>query len=465
MSILMVAGGLDVSRFRYLKLDNDQCDPIIRAVGKMRSVPMIMTCNLKCMTCQTIVRTRTAVGHGDYQEFAYACPGCGVEIRYGMELLLRKRIEEARENAASEEDFRNRMREIAGMQNVEYVNLKNCEIEDRAAKSVKTLTLDGEQMIPLSGDHFSPFMALAEMSLDYPQFLEQQGMRLNAIEKIWPEISRLNIHAERQQWPLFDAQFKEFGLDWTPTTEVERKRAVFSVAELYGPLFSLEAQTIRTRVSQRFAFAESTSPGLMKQLVGFFQNAHKDESLIRELNSIREKWVRVYNLLSPVFACLYWDDAKATLDDYTLAQKRFDELKPLYVDCFETFCRISVIAAGLEGIILKNTLGVPTPNKIITLKEFDLMKNGLKPGVLTHLPIGDLFVPFMDNALRNGIGHHSAHYEVKADVIEYFTENQKGRKPHVISYIRFCEKVMRMYGQLEAVSSYANWLRMKALGL
>ena len=173
----------------------------------------------------------------------------------------------------------------------------------------------------------------------------------------------------------------------------------------------------------------------------------------------------MYACLAPIYTALYWNDKEHTLDSFTLAQKRFEELKPFYVDCFETFCRVSVIAAGLEGIIASTAVGVPAMRRIIPIDQFDVMKNGTKPDVLKHLAIGDIFAPYIDHNLRNGLGHHSAHYDVKTDLIQYATENPKGLKKHRVSYIRFCEKVVRLYSQLEVVSIYAHWLRQRALGI
>lgn len=428
---------------------------------------MIMTCNLKCTACKTIVTTRTALGKGDYQEFAYACPGCGIEIRYGMNLLLNKRIQEAQSRAKDDKDFNSRMHRIAKMRSVEYVKLKGCEIAEDNAKSAKVLTLDGDYLIPLSGVDFSPFIALARMPLNPVQYLAHQDGRRSGVNRIWPEIKRLMIHADRKQWNLFDEQFKRLDLGESPQSDAERRRAIFYFTELYGRMFSSDAPDIGTRIKQRIALASSTSGSLTKQLVGYFQSVQKDELIIRELNAIRDIWAKVYSSLAPVFACLYWNDNKPEgLDSYTLAQKRFDELKPLYVDCFETFCRVSVIAGGLEGIILNNALGVPSSKRVLSLAQFDVeTTNGSKADILKNLPTGDLFAPFIDHNLRNGIGHHSAHYSVGTDLIDYITENRNARKQHSISYIRFCEKVIRLYGQLEAVSTYAHWLRMQSLGI
>jgi hypothetical protein len=47
---------------------------------------MIDRNSLKCLTCGKATTTRTAIGHDVYQEFAFPCHGCGVEVRFGMTL-------------------------------------------------------------------------------------------------------------------------------------------------------------------------------------------------------------------------------------------------------------------------------------------------------------------------------------------------------------------------------------------
>lgn len=39
---------------------------------------------LRCSKCKTTVMTESAAGHANYQEFAFPCPKCGVELRFGI---------------------------------------------------------------------------------------------------------------------------------------------------------------------------------------------------------------------------------------------------------------------------------------------------------------------------------------------------------------------------------------------
>jgi hypothetical protein len=93
------------------------------------------------------------------------------------------------------------------------------------------------------------------------------------------------------------------------------------------------------------------------------------------------------------------------------------------------------------------------------------MKNGSKPDILKNLPLADLFVPFMNSKLRNGVGHNSAGYDVKSDEIFYSNHNKRETTQYRLPYIRFCEAVVLIYRQFELVWLYASWLIARAEGV
>ena len=88
------------------------------------------------------------------------------------------------------------------------------------------------------------------------------------------------------------------------------------------------------------------------------------------------------------------------------------------------------------------------------------MPNGNKHTLLKQLSIGDVFVPFIDAKLRNGVGHNAAHYDVTVDAIVYRNHSpSRGIEEFNVSYVRFCEKLVRLYGQLEASVPVVHFLR------
>ena len=424
----------------------------------------LTTLTLACKTCGHRTLTRTALGHGDYQEFAFPCGGCGLEIRYGMKLPLNKRMARvmAGREKHGEDWFVQQLERLDKMRQIVLTNLSNAKLSADLPEATDVRTVDGETLNPVNQQaHFSPFLATVWLPKNRDQFSLHQHIRQTCATKYAAQIQKLRVHFERKQWALFDKQLEELNLGLTVKTEAEKASALFYAAEQNGQAFRPANDKFVQQIKQRIALAESTSPPLVTDLANFFQaKQNKDEAIARQLWAIRESWGPLHEFLHPIYNIYYWDNSKRTLDDYTLAQKRFDELKQFYIDCFETFCRVSSIAAGVEGIILKNSVGVPTPKRLMPLEEFDTAPNGLKADILKSLVVADIFVPFIDHNLRNGIGHHSAHYEVKTDTVHYVTENKtRGVKQHKISYIRFCEKVVRLYAQVETVSLYAHWLR------
>ena len=388
---------------------------------------------LQCSVCKEKIITRTAIAHTSYQEFAFPCPNCGVEIRFGMKIGQRRPSIK-----------------YTTPSNAKWINV------DNSIRNVEVF--DAEALNPIQKHrYFSPFSATALLPQNMPLFARQRTLRLHIVRNIWPIIQKLEIHLTRKQWHLFDKQFKKIDLDNIPSTPEMRASKYYDLLDIYGQLFCPFSRPQIENIKQRITLASAISGEGIRDLVKYFKSKGKDEEINHQIHDLRRRWIEIFGILEPLYLIFYWDNNNS-LDDYTLAQKRFDYLKSFYVDLFETFCRISVIAATLEGIIFRGEAVVPINGGEIEIKAFDLTANGAKPQILTGLVIADLFVPYIDHNLRNGIGHHSANYNIATDDIEYVSESKKQRKQYRISYIRFCEKVLRLYGQLEIVSQYLKLL-------
>ena len=400
---------------------------------------MISRNYLKCTTCKTKIITRTAIGHSDYQEFAFPCPKCGIEIRFGMDLDQKKVT------------FK-----YSKIINATWIppedNISNVEV------------FDAENLNPVQKNkHFSPFMATALLPKNLKLYGNHRTIREMAIKSIWPQIEQLFIHIQRRQWHLFDKVFKELGYE-RPLNNEDRLKGFFNALENYSKFFRYIDEAPCQRIKQRIALAESSCPSEVNKLIDYFKQKAKDEEINTQLYTLRKQWTEIYPILAPVYLCFYWDDSKNKLTYYTLAQKRFDDLKNFYVDCFETFCRISVLAAGIETIIFLNQAAVMKSKGVLTIEEFDSMNNGSKPDILKNLVVSDLFTPYMNHKLRNAIGHNSAKYDVTQDIIQYFAEKSVRRKV-ALPYILFCEEIIKLYGQLELISLYSNWLSLACIDI
>jgi hypothetical protein len=396
---------------------------------------MISRNYLKCTTCEASTTTRTAIGHDDYQEFAFPCHRCGVEIRFGMAL--------DQKNAS-----------------FDYTKIVNAVWSD-VDPSAPAIVFDGENLNPLNPHPIiSPFIETVNLPQDVDKFRADQGARYFAVKRFWPSLEKLVTHHDRDQADFFDEEYAKLGYKHLPTNRRERTVSLLTAFDNYGSLFGPPNTITRNKVFSRIQLAEKTATTAIRDVVAHFRAKGRQTSLAAELHRTRQQWVRLFGCLASVYNVYYWDEAKHSLDAYTVGQKRFDELKPFYVDCFETFCRISCIAAALEGVIKTSKAIVPS-KKGMPIGDFEAQPNGSKSDVLKNTEIADLFVPFVDSHLRNGIGHNAAHYDVGKDVVCYANQNDKGKVEYTVPYVRFCERVVRLYGQLETVAIYANWLVVK----
>ncbi len=348
---------------------------------------------------------------------------------------------------------------------LEFLNIRNAaSCEEEASLPVRSFSDTLLNPAP-EQDIISPFISTAFLPKNRDQFALHQRIRQAAATRHWASVRNLLTHLERKQWDLFDTQWELLELEGENKSEAARIKSAFRAIEEWEKVFAPGSDRDKETVQKRIALGRATSRPLMQELVDFFQSKAKDESLYRELVAIRNRWAEHYVCLSPIYIRFYWDESKHKLDPYSITEKRFEELKFLYVESFETFCRISVIAAGIEGIIHKGKVGVPLTNRVMDLTQFETIANGNKPDMLKQLKITDLFVPFIDHKLRNGIGHHSAYYDVATDSVFYRVENANGIQDLKISYTLFCEKVVNLYRQLHVVSLYVHWLRQSALGV
>lgn len=134
------------------------------------------------------------------------------------------------------------------------------------------------------------------------------------------------------------------------------------------------------------------------------------------------------------------------------------------VDCFETLCKLLVITAAIEGIIWRGKLAIPTKNGEMAIWDFEAIHNGNKHTILKRLPVADLFVPVLDSELRNGVGHHSAHYDAKADEVVYYKFKGDQQNEKRMQYTTFCDFCLSLFTAFELAVVYFSELHLQAKG-
>jgi hypothetical protein len=317
---------------------------------------------------------------------------------------------------------------------------------------VRTLTFSDEIPIPAGmPDFMSPFVATA-FNYDFDTYRADEGLRQALVRREFQYLERCRVHFERGNWELFDKESP-------PTAEAAAPTVKSRLIDLYNAYtaafakFTLTSSGKRDRIHQRFRYAKSCSPTLVNDLATRYLGSGRIVSLWREVFSVRQSFVNQYDSLQPLVQVHYW---KKGTDCHAikLSDKKFPELRQLYIDAFETLCRLLVLAMGFEAIIHHRQLTIPTRRSALSLEQFEQLPNAAKRDHVAKYPIEDLFLPVMDTEFRNGLGHHAAHYERELDSILIYDTKDAGTVSRIVGYTEFCEKLLSLFAAFELAAMY-----------
>jgi hypothetical protein len=378
-----------------------------------------------CISCNSKIITRTQIGHKDMQKHSFPCPTCSVVITYTLDL---------------------------DQENVSYKfrDPENGQWADDEAGAVKTLTFSDEIVVPASmPDFISPSIATYGR-YDWEKCREDEGLRQLFVRKTFHYSERCRVHFERSNWELFDKESPSHHAG--PVTPRSRLIDLYNFYTAGFSKFTLIPRGKYDRIHQRLTYAKTLEPKLVNELAERYLVSGRIVSLWKEIFSVRNSFVRCYDYVQPLMTVKYWKEEYR--EPVTLSDKRFNELRQLYIDCFETLFRLLVLAIGFEVIIHHRTLEIPTQKGAMTLERFEQLPNAAKRDHLAKFPIEDVFMPVLDTGFRNGIGHHAAHYEQEHDVIVIFDTKEAGTVSRVMGYTELCEKALDLFTAFELAAMY-----------
>jgi hypothetical protein len=393
---------------------------------------MVIRSAIQCISCESKFITRTQVRHKERQEHSFPCPRCGITLSFVLDLDQQK----------------------AGFKFREPKNAKWIDSEEGA---LETLTFSDEILVPIEiGAMFSPHLSTIGNYEDFEKYRKDEGLRQLFLGKILPYAERCRVHFEKGNWTLFDKE--------SPSLNNEARTVRGRLIDLSNALhvgfskFTVNTPGQYNRVLQRLAYAQSTSPELFSKLASNFTSNGNTLRLRKEIAIARATFAEGYPAIQPLYQINHWKQRFRNLDAVRLSDKRFGLLCQIYIDCFETMCRLMVPAMGIEMIIDHRSLEIPTKKGSMTLDDFERLVNASKREHIRKWPIEDLFVPLIDTDLRNGVGHNSVHFDKESDQIVLYDSKGAGKASRILGYTDFCDRVVRVFSGLELALMYHNGL-------
>ena len=399
---------------------------------------------LTCRGCQSKIVTRTQIGLGESQTHAFACPECGVSISFTIDL-------DQQQAAFS------------------YRQPKNADWTDNEEGAIGAVALSQEIPVPTEGYHgfakstdfkLSPFIATVGRLENYEEYRRSEELRLGFVAR-FEEIERSITHFERSDWSLFDATM---GMGEKDPTATARLTDLYGAIESGLSLFTRTPSSRRDRIRQRLILASVKEPRLIRELGELMVDSGRMVNLWRQIAENRRLFVSEYNSLQPLVQMRYWREELRTVTTFAVSTKRFAELRQLFLNTYETLCRLLVIGKTVEAVIHVATLDIPLSKRSVGLDEFETFANGVKCDHFATMVVWDLFEHALDRDLRNGIGHNAAHYDAQSDEISLVTSKGGATLTRRIGYTDFCNRVLNLFEAAELASVYHHWLHIHVDG-
>jgi len=389
---------------------------------------MVVRNPLQCVGCESVIITRTQIGHKDKQEHSFPCPRCGVTISYIVDL----------DQQHGKWKFR------------PPTNARGANSEVGA---IATLAFSDEIPVPIEmGRMFSPFLATIWNIRDLDSYRHDETLRQLLVSRHFQYAERCMVHFERQNWELFDKESPS--LSHEPQTPSGR---LIDLCTFFTGAFSkisLNSEGKRERIRQRLALARVSDLGLFRKLATALLRRGRIRQLWTDIAAVRKSVVNAYPAIQPLVRMRYWREELQDFAKFSISVKKFDELRQLYIDTFETLCRLMEFAMGVEVIIHHKKLELPAKKRQMTLAEFAALPNASKLSHIARYPIEDLFLPVLDTEFRNSVGHNAAHYDAATDSVVLYDPRRPGHAERRIPYTQFCDRVLRLFAAFELAAMY-----------
>lgn len=271
---------------------------------------MINRKRLKCVSCGTRVITRTGIGNANIQKHKFACPKCGVEIGFILDVDQE-------------------------VPKLNYRDPTNAIWDDGEDEGDQTLLFYPEVMIPKNLDSpISPFIATFGNFKDIEQYQQAETTRRHYKNKFWPVLQRAYVHFETGNLDLLKKEILTI-LPSTPEIADAEERGgwILHLNRRFFDLFIVDPK-LSEPIERTVACAVRRDDKEVRRLAADYVRSGRMLALWKEIKSVRKQFLALYESLLPMLMVRrYWRDDRQDIKGYELSVKNFEDLKGFYIDC------------------------------------------------------------------------------------------------------------------------------------
>jgi hypothetical protein len=214
-----------------------------------------------CEECGAVTLTRTSVGHSDYQEFAFPCPKCGIEIRFGMTINQQSPA-------------------------IDYTLTRNCKWVPNETPVQFEQRFDSENLCSLRRGQMMPFIETVFLAKDVEQSRQRFARRFSAVRTGWPVIEKMLVHEANGNIELFNRALGEIKSKNTANSKVEMAGLLMAVMDIIGSDFFVDDGSTRERIMSLINTVAGKKEALGEALTHYRENGRL-QSLWQDRNCSR----------------------------------------------------------------------------------------------------------------------------------------------------------------------------------
>jgi len=396
---------------------------------------MINRKTLRCLSCGTKVTTRNGFGHAKIQKHRFPCPACRVEIGFVLELY---------QKAVS----------------FKYEQPTNAEWINTGEDSEQMVLFYPELMIPKDLEApMSPFVVTVHNLKNIEQYQREEAIRRASKDELWPALQRAYVHFENGNLPLMKKECQSVIKGMPDLTDQENRGGwILAITRQFFDRFVAYPKRSE-RIERVIATASRKAEKELRKLATEYVTSGRMTALWKEVKSVRTQFMCLYESLLPLLMVRrYWKSHHQKLELYMVSVKDFEELRTFYVDTVETSFKLLVIGLGVQVIADTGNVVIATKKGNHDIWWFEQIKNGIKDTQLRKYPVFKQITEALDLKLRNGVGHHSAHYDLNTDAIIYATADGATMTHVSVPYTEFVDKVFQAFCAFELATVFFQWL-------
>ncbi|HSU32764.1 MAG TPA: hypothetical protein VLJ11_16165 [Bryobacteraceae bacterium] len=344
---------------------------------------------------------------------------------------------------------------------LEYDEPTNAAWVDGDNEPTNSVLFYPEMMIPRGlPSLLSPFVATAGNLKDIGEYQAVEAARRRIKDNLSPIIERVYVHFENGNIELMGKNAVELTGGTVPDLSDEENRAGWLMAATRHFFdFFVASPSMNSEAAKIAATAVVKHQAAVRDFAAQYISSGRMAALWKEIKSVRRQFMELYESLLPLLMVRrYWREEHQNITAYDLSVKNFEDLKGFYIDCVETSFRLLVIGLGFALIGDTGFTAINTRKGDKDIWWFEQMNNGIKHTQLDNYPVFAPIVSALDLGLRNGVGHHSAHYEVDSDTIVYVKADDASLATTSIQYTVFVDQVFRAYCAFEAATMFYQFL-------